>query len=383
MAGGSHLARVALTLAMLAPGTYGCARSHTPDGSPHRDAAVAPGIDGALDATTLDSGPLVLPGVEDDGSGWRNSEVVFCGEPTEADIRADVDFSGGRLRVLVASGGGWGLWEHDGAGYDRVAGGDEPSVTRLGCGSPPRVMPFGDACSIAEITHGVTRCAVEPGMNVGAGVDAMTLPGEEHWWALFESSYAPVVEGHLGTVTGRTLWSPADERFHGLWGDASFVAVAGGARGVAFGYAGFGLRASPDAPPGDYRAVHGTDRSHLFFGTADGRVVHYDDPTWQVVAELGEGSTTSGACGEVRDLWAGEQTAAFVASATRLARVSSVAPPRSIVDWPCGGSLRLTAITGDPETGDVFFVAYDTRRANEVCGPVVVLHYDGVRVRRI
>ena len=45
--------------------------------------------------------------------------------------------------------------------------------------------------------------------------------------------------------------------------------------------------------------------------------------------------------------------------------------------------VQITAITGDPDTGDVIVVAYDARRVDAVCGPVVVLHYDGVRVRRI
>lgn len=379
----------------------GCARSHflgepdaateEPDGGRDTDPDAGPNTmqdasaDHAFpmrDADLPDLGPWTAPGVA------TPSGDVFCGPPTASDVRVDLVARGDQLWLLIASASGWSVHARSDAGYRLIASGEEPSVRRAAAAPDGRfwVLPYG-ACAVAEVSTGTPRCefaladALE-GARAGENTVAMSVVSDTEQW--IATDYAILRGGNAGWGMFRRVSPNTRVRFRDIWGDRSLVSLVGDVVGVSFVdmWTNSLETRAPGAPGGDFTRVHGTDRSHLWFGTADGRLVQYDEPGWVVhrTATVRDGCEPS-----VRGVWAGGQQSAYYVTGHELGLVDANAPATRTVllEWSCASSTTLEGVTGGAPDADVFVAAVDRQRLGSACGPVVLLRIDGQQVWRL
>lgn len=152
--------------------------------------------------------------------------------------------------------------------------------------------------------------------------------------------------------------------------------------GVAFFTTFSAFWAAPGVPPGGNSRVSGTDRSHLWFGSDSGRILHFDEPSWTVRRPAG---SRPGCADPVRGIWADSQTSAFSITDRALTRLPHGGGEQTVLAWDCSFTTTMDAITGMSTRGapEVFVAAVDRSRMVDGCGPVVLLRYDGTDVHRM
>jgi hypothetical protein len=326
------------------------------------------------DLATMDQGPWTAPGVQ------PPLAEVFCGEPTGPDVSVDLAAGDGVVWLLVASSRGWSVYSHDDGGYRTVASGEEASVRQLAVAPDGRVwvMPLG-ACAVAEVSSGMASCEFMRVSGDEAVVGMAVVSDEQQW----------VVLGRRIVVGRSNAWGDFREFAPGpgvvyrdVWGDPSFLALPGDGIGVAFFTTFSAFWAAPGVPPGGNSRVSGTDRSHLWFGSDSGRILHFDEPSWTVRRPAG---SRPGCADPVRGIWADSQTSAFSITDRALTRLPHGGGEQTVLAWDCSFTTTMDAITGMSTRGapEVFVAAVDRSRMVDGCGPVVLLRYDGTDVHRM
>lgn len=356
--------------------------------APPSDAA--PEIDAGpiSDAGTLGPGPHPPPPWDppiplDPEVGWRESTEPLCspfaGEAVArgVDLFADdrgvfvlaaIDndpFSGGPtwddgLTVQHNDGTGWEIW-HELAGEPGSAGAHHLSGVP---GGPLFLWPGG--CPIQRIEGaGSASCAYDE-----SAVGAAFFASESLAYLAVDSPPAFVrLEGEARTTIA-ALDPSWDHR--AIWGDAEdFVALL--SDGVLRAQGGGELARVPGAPAAEYTAMFALSADDLWLGTADARLVHFDGGSWETI-ETGLSESIAG-------LWS-DGSVVYFATWRGFGRYDAEGGVDVVFEYDPDEGPVVGSITGHAGRGEVYLGLVEPRFDRYECGPVMLIVYDGERLRR-
>ena len=279
-----------------------------------------------------------------------------------AAIENDV-FSGGPpwddgLTVQHNDGTGWEIWhelpnEPGSGGAHRLSG---------VAGGPLFLWPGG--CPIQRIDgRGAVSCAYDE-----SAVSAAFFVSERLAYVALDSPRA-LARLEDGARTDLAAIDPTWD-IRAIWGNEHDLLVLL-SDGVLRAEGGEMTRI-PGAPAAEYVAMFATGADDVWLGTWDGRLVHFDGASWSVIDTVLEGGITG--------LW-GDGATVYFATARGFGRYDAGRGVEIVFEHAAAGPI-IGSITGHAGRGEVYLGLAEPSFDRYECGPVMLIVYDGERLRR-
>ena len=311
-------------------------------------------------ATGTDAGPPI----------WRNSRTPFCTtqrQDPQSGVAANLysDSRGVFLQVLEQQDD---IYFNDGGGWVSIFGEalEATGIRRLtGFQDGALVQSGAKPCGIQFIRDSVETCSaaqeawfvyVVGSTSAYATSNDRILHCDGVTWTQFGD---PLASGNSNTVGTRALWAAHDV----------VLVVASG--GLVYVYP----NADPSLPTrqlglpsSNYAAAWGFGANDLWVGNSNGQLLHNNGNGW-ATAWSGTGN-----CSAIQQLWGANGAVYFITGDTFGVWRSGVAT--LIAQHPCDGKTQFLSLWGNSDS-EVFVAYSDASRANDTCGNVVVMWFDG------
>lgn len=395
-----------LLLLLVAAGCGGGSGGAADGGDANRDAGrdgstldAPPGEAGPRDAGLPDRPEVVEPPPPPEWDppfelgepGWRESTDPFC-SPYAGRLRFEgVDIWADHRGVFVLETiENWGtpfelpyrsgttLQFNDGSGWASWL--DMPREPGSGGGYRMNGTPAGPvwlwpgACPLRRVDGpDESRCVYAE----DASIQDVHMLGETSGWLLLWDRVVWLDEDGPEDV-GRF---DSDERLRGIWGDADGATVVTD-RAV--------YRARRDAemavlreaePEAELTALWARDAGDYWVGTESGTLLRFEGGEWTTAANVG---------GYVSELWSDGSSLYFVSSydedgrigieGQRFGRWTETGGVEVLLDYE--GLVRIGAMAGDADSGEVYLAFVDGELVEYACGPAVVVWFDGEEFHR-